>query len=538
MANALGTLFSDIANAIRGKTGDTGTMKPAEFPAAITGISVGSGGGESSDLVKYVTFMNGDTVLYRMPVLIGDECKDPQVRGDILTPTKESTPQYSYTYYGWGASDGGSADSNILKNITEDKTVYAIYSSATRYYTITFYDADGTTVLKTTSVAYGRTPSYTPAKEGFDFLEWTPAITTVTGEASYTAVWEERTVFAYGQEITNTWDEIFYYTERGLHTVKYLPGSYKYIEFDDGGRARFDVAATDTDDKADGTGKAPISWIINNAPVAMSVYNDSTAVLISPSINAIYQSSTNVWTETDNADGKWTISMPSGGTLNVKVVLSSPVSSSTLYYSSAIVKINGTEKFNKYAGNYTNDFTVTCEAGGKIEVEASFKKGLLASGTNKIQITFSSESEFVYDYYLKDKAAVYQKGTGTDGSWQYSKLRENVSRHLSSIPENIRNRIVEVYKVSSTRDGGVAGSVTTIDNIWVPSNAEAGNYSPSANVYKGLYPDNNSRAKGYEWMLRDVSSQDYVDIIDASGSRYLAYGVTTMRRYLWGFCTG
>jgi hypothetical protein len=44
MANALGTLFSDIANAIRGKTGDTGTMKPAEFPAAITGISVGSGG--------------------------------------------------------------------------------------------------------------------------------------------------------------------------------------------------------------------------------------------------------------------------------------------------------------------------------------------------------------------------------------------------------------------------------------------------------------------------------------------------------------
>lgn len=58
MANALGTLFSDIANAIRGKTGDTGTMKPAEFPAAITGISVGSGG----DTVV----VNGSKIKYQL----------------------------------------------------------------------------------------------------------------------------------------------------------------------------------------------------------------------------------------------------------------------------------------------------------------------------------------------------------------------------------------------------------------------------------------------------------------------------------------
>ena len=45
MANALGTLFGDIASAIREKTGDTETMKPAEFPEKIAAIETGGGSG-------------------------------------------------------------------------------------------------------------------------------------------------------------------------------------------------------------------------------------------------------------------------------------------------------------------------------------------------------------------------------------------------------------------------------------------------------------------------------------------------------------
>ena len=44
MANALGTLFQNIASAIRAKTGETGTMKPAEFPDKIAAIETGGGG--------------------------------------------------------------------------------------------------------------------------------------------------------------------------------------------------------------------------------------------------------------------------------------------------------------------------------------------------------------------------------------------------------------------------------------------------------------------------------------------------------------
>ena len=42
MANALGTLFGDIANAIRMKTGKEATMKPIEFPSEILNIVGGS----------------------------------------------------------------------------------------------------------------------------------------------------------------------------------------------------------------------------------------------------------------------------------------------------------------------------------------------------------------------------------------------------------------------------------------------------------------------------------------------------------------
>lgn len=57
MANVLGTLFQDIADAIREKTGESGSMKPADFPAEILSIVTGAVGeeGESSGTVSGAT---------------------------------------------------------------------------------------------------------------------------------------------------------------------------------------------------------------------------------------------------------------------------------------------------------------------------------------------------------------------------------------------------------------------------------------------------------------------------------------------------
>ena len=164
--------------------------------AGVIGTFKGSGSGNVEGFAT-VTFMNGNEVIYTRPVYIGDDCPDPVTQGRIETPTKESTAQYDYTHNGWASVDGGTANSNVLKNIQADTVVYSAYKESVRYYTITYFDEDGTTVLHTEQLAYGDIPSYAPTKEGAAFDKWTPTIAAVTGNASYTASWKTGLV-AYG----------------------------------------------------------------------------------------------------------------------------------------------------------------------------------------------------------------------------------------------------------------------------------------------------------------------------------------------------
>lgn len=193
---ALTDKLSAIADAIRAKTGKTDSMTLAQMPTEIASITTGGGGSSADERVKYVTFVyeeNGETKEYSYPVIKGDTCHDPAALG-LINPTKASTAQYNYTLYGWGASDGGAADANILKNITEDKTVYAIFTATVRYYTITWLDEDGTELPGQKQWAYGTVPSYAPTKDNAIFSGWIPSVSAVTGNATYTAVWEEKGV--------------------------------------------------------------------------------------------------------------------------------------------------------------------------------------------------------------------------------------------------------------------------------------------------------------------------------------------------------
>lgn len=125
---ALTDKLTAIANAIRAKTGKTESLTLEQMPTEIESIT--TGGGSSADCC-YVTFRNEATgEEFVKPVATGDDCVDVVAKGLWAKPTKPSDAQYDYTYYGWGASDGGAADTNILKNITEDKTVYAIFIAA------------------------------------------------------------------------------------------------------------------------------------------------------------------------------------------------------------------------------------------------------------------------------------------------------------------------------------------------------------------------------------------------------------------------
>lgn len=223
----------------------------------------------TSDDVRYVTFMSYDgTVKYGVkPVAVGDDCADPIARGLFETPTRESTAQYNYTFNGWATTVNGGAVTNALKAVEEDRTVYANFISALRYYTITYLDTDGS-VLKTESLAYGSMPSYVPTKEGVVFDGWTPALTTVTCDTSYSAKWSENITFADA-----TWADIVRIAEAGEaqkyfaigderefeYTISALPptssDAFQQITY----TTKLRIVGFDYDDLADGSGKAAMS---------------------------------------------------------------------------------------------------------------------------------------------------------------------------------------------------------------------------------------------------------------------------------------
>ena len=228
MANALGQLFGGIADAIREKSGETGKMKPIEFPEKIRGIE----GGSSAD-VRYVTFMSHDgSVEYgKLPVANGYDC--PELKN--CNPTKESGIVYDYTHNGWSKYKDGSATASALQAVTEDRTVYAAFSSTFRIYTATFYD-DAGNVMKTEQVPYGSkaTPPSTE-RDGFVFANWEPEDLTIRGDTDFVGVWEEGAVnimIPY-QEITGTKDATYgYYAAKIPYAEIGLPDGYAFTEGD------------------------------------------------------------------------------------------------------------------------------------------------------------------------------------------------------------------------------------------------------------------------------------------------------------------
>ena len=137
---------------------------------------------DEGDEVSY-TFKDYDwTVLKSGKV---DEGTAPTPPSD---PTREATAQYTYTFAWWNPTVG---------NITKKTTYTATYTQTVNKYDITFVDEDGTTELDSQELDYWATPVYaweTPTKEAtaqytYTFSGWTPAIATVTEDATYTATY-------------------------------------------------------------------------------------------------------------------------------------------------------------------------------------------------------------------------------------------------------------------------------------------------------------------------------------------------------------
>ncbi|MBO4922108.1 MAG: InlB B-repeat-containing protein [Lachnospiraceae bacterium] len=112
------------------------------------------------------------------------------------TPTRAADAANTYTFSGWNDGTTSYAVGAVLPAVSANVTYTAQYTATTNNYTITWKDGDGNT-LGTSTVAYGAMPAYTlaatPTKKAdatntYSFNNnWSPVLTAVTGDATYTA---------------------------------------------------------------------------------------------------------------------------------------------------------------------------------------------------------------------------------------------------------------------------------------------------------------------------------------------------------------
>lgn len=97
-------------------------------------------------------------------------------------PTRENNIDSTYNFTGWKPA---------LGPVTQDVTYTATYESQPRMYTITFLN-EGGTLIETQFLTHNEVPvcENTPTKVGHT-LVWSPAISPVIGDQTYTATWLE-----------------------------------------------------------------------------------------------------------------------------------------------------------------------------------------------------------------------------------------------------------------------------------------------------------------------------------------------------------
>lgn len=203
---------------------------------------------------------DGSTLLYTQAIVDGG---NGTYSGS--TPTKTSTAQYTYSFAGWSKKPGGAADSTALQAVTADRSVYAAFTASIRKYTVRFYN--GSTLLQTVNnVAYGGSATYTGdtpvstegSAEDYPFEGWQPTGKNITGNTNCYAQFGSPLEV---KEITDDWDTIIANIDNNTYKDKYSVGNYKPIDFGAEGVINMQIAGFDVDDFADGSGRAPITFI-------------------------------------------------------------------------------------------------------------------------------------------------------------------------------------------------------------------------------------------------------------------------------------
>ncbi len=142
-------------------------------------------GGEDAETYTVSFDSDGGTTVASKIIAAGDRISEPTV-------LKEG-----YEFEGWWTSLDGGSEFDFSKPVHSNITLYARWTPASsKTIMVTWADYDGT-VLKTESVTVGSVPEYsgnTPmraddASASYSFSGWSPAVSAVTEDVTYTATY-------------------------------------------------------------------------------------------------------------------------------------------------------------------------------------------------------------------------------------------------------------------------------------------------------------------------------------------------------------
>ncbi len=151
--------------------------------------------------VNYIATYRSGTIKYvTVTWIVGNETVTEEYEAGEIPAYKKSTEKasdntYRYTFSGW--------DKNLTA-LTANTVFTAQYTKQYIEYTVVFRDSDGTILSVKRDYHYGdvvTSPTVT-ARDGYRFIGWNQSVTMVSGNADYTAQYEqiEYTVAFYGKD--------------------------------------------------------------------------------------------------------------------------------------------------------------------------------------------------------------------------------------------------------------------------------------------------------------------------------------------------
>lgn len=470
--------------------------------------------------------------------------------------------RYEYTFAGWSKTRGGQADPKAQKEVNSDLSLYAAYSTASKTYTVYFYNGDE--LLETAeNVGYDGMALYSGDTSALvnhygtgAFDSWYPSNSNIKGNTSCYARFK---LEFEDIEIEDDWETIISNIEAGTHKDRYKIGNYKPLDLGSEGIANMQLIGTYVDDKADGSGRASTTWVSKNLLKTDYIYNNNKTITKKEmDFGKLWIKENDYYKcipydfENKTVTAKFAITPANGRTI-VSYNMTADCDDNFQLRATNVADtsyISSTKKTNGWQTWYLNQKDET----QPIEVTASytyptFPSAYIRVGTAYVKFDDSTVVEsFTTDPVKYNVTTELKDGTGVLGGWKSSYLRNQLaSKILPLIPEPVKSNIVQVVKsqpaieIKETNIGLTerqAGQKTN-DSLWILSYEElTGNryYGRLSNV-EGYSTKLDQSGTAKDWWLRSTDSWSSEWYYDTTGKAKSTGPLSSLKKFIaLGFC--